>query len=77
MEPSTIHQNYITMFLLDLFAAKVAFIAMVVSLIVIPAWILLVAFTKKKGKADSIDAPEEEPTAEEAPTAEKDPAEMA
>lgn len=65
------------MFLLDLFAAKVAFIAMVVSLIVIPAWILLVAFTKKKGKADSIDAPEEEPTAEEAPTAEKDPAEMA
>lgn len=59
------------MFLLDLFAAKVAFIAMVVSLIVIPAWILLVAFTKKKGKSDSIGAPEKEPTAE------KDPAEMA
>jgi hypothetical protein len=56
------------MFLLDLFAAKVAFIAMVVSLIVIPAWILLVAFTKKKGKADSVNAPSEEET-------KKDPAE--
>lgn len=48
------------MFLLDLFAAKAGFIAMVIALIVIPAWILLVAFTKKKGKADSVNAPEEE-----------------
>lgn len=58
------------MFLLDLFAAKVAFIAMVVALIVIPAWILLVAFTKKKGKADNINAPSE------AEANEKDSAEM-
>jgi|AntRauTorckE5430_2_1112549.scaffolds.fasta_scaffold14941_3 hypothetical protein len=58
------------MFLLNLYAAKVAFIAMVVSLIVIPAWILLVAFTKKKGKADNINAPSEEETAK------NDPAEM-
>lgn len=32
---------------------------MVFLLIVIPVWILLVAFTKKKGKADNIDAPEQ------------------
>ncbi|MBV6653528.1 MAG: hypothetical protein KI786_07230 [Mameliella sp.] len=50
------------MFLLDLFAAKAAFIAMIVALIVIPVWILLVAFTKKKGKADSVNAPLEEET---------------
>ncbi len=47
------------MFLLDLFQAKVAFLAMVAALIIIPAWILIVAFTKKKGKADSVDAPDE------------------
>ncbi|WP_170254447.1 hypothetical protein [Phaeodactylibacter luteus] len=47
------------MFLLDLFAAKAAFIVMVVLLVVIPVWIILVAFTKKKGKADSINAPDE------------------
>ncbi|MCB0571134.1 MAG: hypothetical protein KDC66_15275 [Phaeodactylibacter sp.] len=46
------------MYLLDLFQAKVAFLAMVVALVVIPAWILIVAFTKKKGKADSVDAPD-------------------
>ena len=48
------------MYLLDLFQAKVLFLLMVVALIVIPVWMLLVAFTKKKGKADSVDAPEPE-----------------
>ncbi|MCB0578753.1 MAG: hypothetical protein KDD10_05525 [Phaeodactylibacter sp.] len=48
------------MYLLDLFQAKAAFLAMVVVLFVIPVWIGIVAFTKKKGKADSVDAPEEE-----------------
>ncbi|MCO6478083.1 MAG: hypothetical protein J5I94_15740 [Phaeodactylibacter sp.] len=48
------------MYLLDLAAAKAAFIAMVVVLVVIPVWIGIVAFTKKKGKADSVNAPEEE-----------------
>ncbi|MEQ8707114.1 MAG: hypothetical protein RIC19_24495 [Phaeodactylibacter sp.] len=56
------------MFLLDLFAAKAAFIAMIVALIIIPAWILLVAFTKKKGKADNINAPSEEEEKEPAET---------
>ena len=58
----TFSQKWIQMFLLDLFAAKAAFIAMIVALIVIPVWILLVAFTKKKGKADSVNAPLEEET---------------
>jgi uncharacterized RDD family membrane protein YckC len=48
------------MYLLDLFQAKAAFLMMIVLLIVIPAWILLVAFTKKKGKADNIHAPDPE-----------------
>lgn len=52
-------QKALNMFLLDLFAAKAAFIVMVVLLVVIPVWIILVAFTKKKGKADSINAPDE------------------
>ena len=48
-----------TMFLLNLLEAKAVFLLMVFLLIVIPVWILLVAFTKKKGKADSIDAPDD------------------
>ena len=48
------------MFLLNLLEAKAVFLLMVFLLIVIPVWILLVAFTKKKGKADNINAPEEE-----------------
>mgnify|MGYP000420823409 CR=1 FL=1 len=47
------------MFLLNLLEAKAVFLLMVFLLIVIPVWILLVAFTKKKGKADNVDAPEE------------------
>ena len=47
------------MFLLNLLEAKAVFLLMVFLLIVIPVWILLVAFTKKKGKADNIDAPEQ------------------
>jgi zona occludens toxin (predicted ATPase) len=50
------------MFLLNLLEAKAVFLLMVFLLIVIPVWILLVAFTKKKGKADNINAPEEEET---------------
>ena len=46
------------MFLLDLFQAKAAFLVMVALIIIIPAWILIVAFTKKKGKADNINAPD-------------------
>jgi len=46
------------MFLLNLLEAKAVFLLMVFLLIVIPVWILLVAFTKKKGKADNINAPE-------------------
>lgn len=49
------------MYLLDLFQAKALFLLMVLSLIIIPVWMLLVAFTKKKGKADSVDAPDVEP----------------
>jgi len=45
------------MFLLNLLEAKAVFLLMVFLLIVIPVWILLVAFTKKKGKADNVDAP--------------------
>ena len=48
------------MFLLDLFEAKAAFLAMVVILFIIPVWISIVAFTKKKGKADSVEAIEEQ-----------------
>jgi len=48
------------MYLLDLFQAKAAFLGMVALLIIIPAWILLVAFTKKKGKVDNINAPDSE-----------------
>lgn len=48
------------MFLLDLFEAKAAFLAMVVILFIIPVWISIVAFTKKKGKADSVEASEEQ-----------------
>lgn len=47
------------MFLLNLLEAKAVFLLMVFLLIVIPVWILLVAFTKKKGKADNINAPDE------------------
>jgi hypothetical protein len=46
------------MFLLNLFAAKAAFLIMVALLIIITVWILMVAFTKKKGKADNINAPD-------------------
>lgn len=45
------------MFLLNLIEAKAVFLLMVFLLIVIPVWILLVAFTKKDGKADNINAP--------------------
>ena len=48
------------MFLLDLFEAKAAFLAMVLILFIIPVWISIVAFTKKKGKADSVEAIEEQ-----------------
>ena len=47
------------MFLLNLMEAKAAFLVMVVILFIIPIWIGIVAFTKKKGKADSINAPDE------------------
>ena len=47
------------MFLLNLLEAEAVFLLMVFLLIVIPVWILLVAFTKKKGKADNVDAPED------------------
>ena len=46
------------MYLLDLFAAKAAFLAMVVVLIIIPVWITIVAFTKKKGdSAKTVESP--------------------
>lgn len=47
------------MFLLNLYAAKAAFLVMVALLVIFTVWVLLVAFTKKKGKADNINAPDE------------------
>jgi hypothetical protein len=60
------------MFLLNLLEAKAVFLLMVFLLIVIPVWILLVAFTKKKGKADNINAPDETDTETVSSEADKD-----
>ncbi|MCB0550797.1 MAG: hypothetical protein KDD19_24730 [Phaeodactylibacter sp.] len=54
------------MYLLDLFAAKAAFLAMVVVLIIIPVWITIVAFTKKKGDVGTSNTVVEEEEREEA-----------
>lgn len=55
------------MYLLDLFAAKAVFLVMVAALIIIPVWIIIVAFTKKKGKADNVNAPDEDEEAQNTP----------